>query len=106
MRDTALSWPAIFVPKIKICIAAGLPLTWVSEQKDSFKAYLLQHEVVDFSFRGVAYHVEFAGVDIFPQGFSDVADRLRDFRGVNMLCDIGNGTSSSQAPYRSPRRKR
>jgi hypothetical protein len=23
-------------------IAAGLPLTWVSEQKDAFKAYLLQ----------------------------------------------------------------
>ncbi|MCD8341200.1 MAG: ParM/StbA family protein [Clostridiales bacterium] len=73
-------------------IAAGLPLTWVSEQKDSFKAYLLQHEAVDFSFRGVDYHVEFAGADIFPQGFSAVADRLRDFRGVNMLCDIGNGT--------------
>lgn len=73
-------------------IAAGLPLTWVSEQKDSFKAYLLQHEAVDFSFRGVDYHVDFSGADIFPQGFSAVADRLREFRGVNMLCDIGNGT--------------
>lgn len=73
-------------------IAAGLPLTWVSEQKDSFKAYLLQNKEVDFSFRGVSYHVEFAGADIFPQGFSAVADRLREFKGVNMLCDIGNGT--------------
>ena len=25
-------------------------------------------------------------------GFSAVADRLREFKGVNMLCDIGNGT--------------
>lgn len=73
-------------------LAAGLPLTWVSEQKDSFKAYLLQNEAVDFSFRGVDYHVEFAGADIFPQGFSAVADRLREFKGTNMLCDIGNGT--------------
>ena len=29
---------------------------------------------------------------MFPPGFSAVADRLREFRGVNMLCDIGNGT--------------
>ncbi|MGI5899247.1 MAG: ParM/StbA family protein [Christensenellales bacterium] len=73
-------------------IAAGLPLTWVSEQKDSFRAYLMQNETADFNFRGVDYHVEFTGADIFPQGFSAVADRLREFRGVNMLCDIGNGT--------------
>lgn len=28
----------------RVHLAAGLPLTWVSEQKDSFKAYLLQNE--------------------------------------------------------------
>ena len=76
----------------RVHIAAGLPLTWVSEQKDGFKAYLLQNEAVDFSFRGVSYHVELAGADVFPQGFSAIVDKLRDFRGVNMLCDIGNGT--------------
>lgn len=76
----------------RVYLAAGLPLTWVSEQKDSFKAYLLQKDSVDFSFRGVDYHVEFAGAEIYPQGFSAVVDKLRDFRGVNMLCDIGNGT--------------
>jgi plasmid segregation protein ParM len=73
-------------------LAAGLPLTWVSEQKESFRAYLLQNDSADFTFRGVDYHVEFAGADIFPQGFSAVADRLREFKGINMLCDIGNGT--------------
>ena len=36
--------------------------------------------------------MEFVGADIFPQGFSAVADRLREFKGINMLCDIGNGT--------------
>ncbi len=76
----------------RVHLAAGLPLTWVSEQKDSFKAYLLQNETVDFTFRGVDYHVEFVDADIFPQGFSAVADRLREFKGINMLCDIGNGT--------------
>lgn len=65
----------------RVHLAAGLPLTWVSEQKDSFKAYLLQNEMADFIFRGVSYHVEFAGADIFPQGFSAVADRLRGIQG-------------------------
>lgn len=76
----------------RVHLAAGLPLTWVSEQKETFRAYLLQNEAADFSFRGVDYHIEFAGADIFPQGFAAVADRLREFKGTNMLCDIGNGT--------------
>ncbi len=76
----------------RVHLAAGLPLTWVSEQKEAFRAYLLQNKEAEFTFRGEDYHVEFAGADIFPQGFSAVADRLREFRGVNMLCDIGNGT--------------
>ena len=76
----------------RVHLAAGLPLTWVSEQKDSFKEYLLQNDSADFTFKGVDYHVEFAGADIFPQGFSAVADKLREFKGINMLCDIGNGT--------------
>ena len=60
--------------------------------KDSFKAYLLQNKEASFSFRGKSYRVTFTGVAVFPQGFSAVADRLREFKGVNMLCDIGNGT--------------
>ena len=75
-----------------VYLAAGLPLTWVGEQKEAFKAYLLQNKEANFSFRGESYHVEFVGADVFPQGFSAVANRLREFRGVNMLCDIGNGT--------------
>lgn len=76
----------------RVHLAVGLPLTWVSQQKDAFKDYLLQNDTVEFRFRGTDYHVEFVGADVFPQGFSAVADRLREFRGVNMLCDIGNGT--------------
>lgn len=76
----------------RVHIAAGLPLTWVREQKESFRAYLLQNRDVDFTFKDTNYHVEIVGADIFPQGFSAVADRLRDFTGINMLADIGNGT--------------
>ena len=76
----------------RIRIAAGLPLTWVSGQRDDFKNYLLQNRSVEFSFRNTNYSIEVVGVDVFPQGFAAVADRLADFKGVNMLCDIGNGT--------------
>ena len=75
-----------------VYLAVGLPLTWVSRQREDFKAYLMRNRELAFTFRGKAYRVEIAGVDVFPQGFAAVADRLSDFRGVNMICDIGNGT--------------
>ena len=75
-----------------VYLAVGLPLTWVSGQRADFRDYLLQREEAEFSFRGVDYRVRFAGADVFPQGFAAVADKLGDFTGVNMLCDIGNGT--------------
>lgn len=80
------------ITEAKVFIAAGLPLTWVSRQKEEFKSYLLQHKEVSFMFRNVQYHVTVAGADIFPQGFAAIAENLREFRGSSMLCDIGNGT--------------
>ena len=76
----------------KVFLGAGLPLTWVGKQEDEFKAYLLRNECADYTFRGKPYHVEFAGAEIFPQGFAAVANKLHTFRGTNILCDIGNGT--------------
>ena len=75
-----------------VYLAAGPPLTWVSEQKEEFKAYLLREPHVDFIFKKRTFHVDFVGADIFPQGFAAVAGQLSSFRGVNMICDIGNGT--------------
>ena len=76
----------------QVHIAAGLPLTWVSEQKDAFRKYLTRNYNVEFAFRGIEYRVTIVGASVFPQGFAAVADKLRDFRNVNLLCDIGNGT--------------
>ena len=73
-------------------IAAGLPLNWVSGQKEQFKAYLLKNKEVHFVFKKVEYHVRIVGADVFPQGFSAIADRLGTFKGVTLLADIGNGT--------------
>ena len=76
----------------KVYLAVGLPLTWVSEQRDNFKAYLLQNEAVDFNYKDTDYHVEFAGASVYPQGFAAVAGIVKRFQGLHMLCDIGNGT--------------
>jgi len=80
------------ITEAKVFIAAGLPLTWVSEQKASFKKYLLQNKEVTYAFRNVEYRLQIVGAEIFPQGFAAVAEKLGTFTGVNLLCDIGNGT--------------
>lgn len=73
-------------------IAAGLPLTWVGEQKDEFREYLLRNETVNFTYKGKDYHIRIIGADIFAQGYAAVVGNIGEFSGVNMLCDIGNGT--------------
>ena len=76
----------------RILLAVGLPLTWVSEQKRAFAAYMTKTRSVTFTFNGKQHFITFAGVEVYPQGFSAIALRLKEFQGVHMLCDIGNGT--------------
>ena len=73
-------------------LAVGLPLTWVGDQREQFRAYLSQNRHVDFNWRGINYHVDLVGVDVYAQGYSAVIPEMRKFTGANMLCDIGNGT--------------
>jgi plasmid segregation protein ParM len=75
-----------------ILLAVGLPLTWVSEQKRAFAAYLSKNRSLSFTFNGKRHLITIAGVEVYPQGFAAVAPHLKDFHGVNMMCDIGNGT--------------
>ena len=75
-----------------VYLAVGLPLTWVSEQKASFRRYLTREKEIIFSFRGVRYDIRIVGCEVFPQGFAAIADKLPEFKGSTMLCDIGNGT--------------
>ena len=75
----------------RVHIAAGLPLTWVSEQKDSFKHICFKTKA-PISISRVLTITLILSVQTFSRSFSAVADRLREFKGINMLCDIGNGT--------------
>ena len=75
----------------QVYLAAGLPLTWVSEQKAAFQAYLLQKSHVDFTFKGVDFSMDFVGADIFPQGFAAVPDVVKEgcSRGKQLLLVLG-----------------
>ncbi len=75
-----------------ILLAVGLPLTWVSDQKKAFAVYLTKARNLNFTFNGRRHFITIAGVEVYPQGFAAIALRLKEFQGVNMLCDIGNGT--------------
>ena len=77
---------------VDVHLAVGLPLTWVSEQKDRFRKYLMQKKEVKVRYGYADYSIRIVGVDVFPQGFAAIADRLQEFTGTTMLCDIGNGT--------------
>ena len=75
-----------------VLLAVGLPLTWVSEQKRAFAAYLSKTRSLSFTFKGKCHLITITGVEVYPQGFAAIASHLKDFQGVNMMCDIGNGT--------------
>ena len=80
------------IREAEVHLAAGLPLTWVRRQSEEFRSYLLQNQEVTFRFNGKGYHICFVGCSLFPQGYPAIANRLGDFRGTNLLADIGNGT--------------
>ena len=73
-------------------LAAGLPLTWIRKQREDFRYYLLRNKEVNFRFNGKDYHIRFVGCSLFPQGYPAIIDYLGNFKGTNLLADIGNGT--------------
>ena len=70
-------------------IAAGLPLTWVKNQRESFREYLMKNPDVTFRYRKKLYKIHIAGCSIYPQGYAAVIGKLGEMNGVNMLADIG-----------------
>ena len=73
-------------------LAAGLPLTWIRTQREAFRSYLLQNPEVHYRFNGKEYHLHFVGCSLYPQGYPAIVNHLGNFKGTNLLADIGNGT--------------
>ena len=76
----------------RVYIATGLPLTWVRAQRDRFKAYLMKNAEVSFRFNEKDFRISFVGCSVYPQGYPAIVERISDFKGTNILADIGNGT--------------
>ena len=83
------------VTTAKVLIAAGLPLTWTSVQKKEFAAYLIKEKDVTFFYKHRMYEIHINGVRIYPQGYAAIAEAAPKMRGVNLICDIGNGTMNT-----------
>lgn len=76
----------------KIHLAVGLPLKWVKAQRETFRQYMLRNRYVDYKFREERYLVEIVDCTVMPQCYAAVAENLKDYKGINLLADIGNGT--------------
>ena len=73
-------------------LAAGLPLTWVRKQRESFREYMLRNERAEYRYNGKDYRVRFVGCSVYPQGYAAVINSFGSLKGTNLLADIGNGT--------------
>ena len=83
------------VTEADVILAVGLPLHWMKNQMKGFHDYLKRDEHVTYRFCGKEYRIRIFDVAVFPQGYSGVAAYLSEYRGVNMLADIGNGTMNT-----------
>lgn len=73
-----------------VIIAAGLPLAWVSTQKETFRTYLMQNRELKFEYKDEPYHVYISDIYVYPQGFAAIIQQPID--EDCMIADIGNGT--------------
>ena len=85
------NWMKAKEPGKRYDIAAGLPLTWVATQKEDFQKYLLQNEcmILHSAIKNIMWSLQEL---IFTHRIAAAFYRLQDFKGINMLVDIGNGT--------------
>ena len=54
------------VREADVHLAAGLPLTWIRNQHENFRSYLLQNPEVHYRFNNKDYHIHFVGCSLYP----------------------------------------
>jgi plasmid segregation protein ParM len=75
-----------------IYISVGIPVSWIREQRESLREYIMQNKKLKFTFNGEKYRLTVKGCHIMPQGYPALLDRFNELEGLNMIADIGNGT--------------
>lgn len=66
----------------EVVLAVGLPIQWITAQKESFRKYLMKNEMIEFRYHGQDYLVRIDDVQVFPQGFAGIVQRAGDFKGL------------------------
>ncbi len=79
----------------QIHLAVGVPIKWMDSQKESFKQYMLQNPEIRFLYKDRIFNVRITGCSVMPQCYAAVAEILPEFKGLNMIVDIGNGTMNA-----------
>lgn len=76
-----------------VILAVGLPYSFFSAQKESFREYLLKKKNLAFSYEGEKYRVELKDVLVYPQGLPVMATQLSNYRNKTVsVADIGSRT--------------
>lgn len=52
----------------------------------------MRNRMVEVRYKSRLYRLEFVGCTVMPQCYSAVAENLKEFKGITLLADIGNGT--------------
>lgn len=68
-----------------LCLAVGLPLSWVGSQRESFRQYLMQNETVSFRFNGNLFQLRIVSCKVYPQGYAAIVQQLADFEGEHTI---------------------
>ena len=75
-----------------IRLGLGLPLTRMGAEKNDFLEYFLRNRRLNFKYEGKSYSVYIISVDVFPQGYAAVVDRLDTFGTSTVVVDVGSWT--------------
>ena len=59
IRDRAMELNVFSIQEADVHLAAGLPLTWIRNQREEFRSYLLQNSEVSYRFNNKDYHIRF-----------------------------------------------
>ena len=75
-----------------IRLAVGLPLTRMGAEKQEFYNYFMKNRRLNYKYEGQFYSVYIVSVDVFPQGYAAVVNRLNTFAMSTVVVDIGSWT--------------
>lgn len=75
-----------------VIIAAGLPFSRFSREKEDFRNYLFRDGDICFRYSGKEYRIRIQDVYVFPQCYAAIVDRLREFGREVLVVDIGSKT--------------